>query len=211
MNFKKILNLTFVIMLITFTVFEYAESTEVYGASATDSVVVTLQVDAGITITSPADTSMSNSLGVSVNTAVATTTWNVKTNNALGYTLGVQASTNPAMQSGSNTVKDYATTTMPSTWSVSNDAKFGFSVLGTDVTTATWGTGTYCNAAATSTISTTLKYYGLYTTATTVASRSSTTTPSGVDTTVCYAVEQNNVYIPSGTYQATVTATATTL
>jgi hypothetical protein len=175
-------------------------------------VIVTLNVESGITITSPADTYMSRSLGVADHTAVGTTTWTVATNNALGYYLTLAASTNPAMQSGSNTIKDYSTTSMPSTWSVSSgDARFGFSVIGTDVNTTTWGTGSFCNGAATSTISTTLKYYGHYTVATTVATRSSTTTPSGVDTTVCHAVEQNGFYIPSGVYQATITATATTL
>jgi hypothetical protein len=211
MNFKKILVLSLFVTLMGVGVFQALESSSLYAAQASDSVIVTLNVTTGISITSPADVSMSTDLGVSANTAVATTTWNVKTNNVLGYTLGLAASTNPAMQSGAAIIKDYSTTSMPSTWSVTNDAKFGFSVLGTDVATATWGTGNFCNGAATSSISTTLKYYGLYTVATTVASRTSTTTTSGTNTTVCYAVEQNNVYIASGTYTATVTATATTL
>ena len=181
-------------------------------ASANDTVVVTLNVDAGISITSPADTSMSNSLGVSVNVAVATTTWNIKTNSGLGYAMTVAASTNPAMKSGSLYVDDYSTTTMPSTWSVaSGAAKFGFTATGTDVSTATWGTGNYCNGSATSTVNTTKKYYGFHTTATTTSTRASTTTPSGIDTTICYAVEQNGMYIGSGVYTATITATATTL
>jgi hypothetical protein len=198
-------------MLVIFASFSFLAEPNVASAVA-DSVTITLQVDTGITITSPADTIMSTSLGVSTNIAVATTTWNVKTNDSNGYTLGLSASTNSAMQSGGNRIADYATTSIPSLWSVaSGNAKFGFSVTGTDVTTATWGTGSFCNGAATSTVSTTLKYYGFYTTATTTASRSSTTTPSGVDTTVCTAVEQNGFYIPSGTYTATLTATATAL
>jgi hypothetical protein len=183
-------------------------------AQAIDSVIVTLNVNTEISITSPADTAMSTYLGVTNNTAVGTTTWNVKTNNAVGYTLGVAASTNPAMQSGSNYIDDYSTTSMPSVWSVSSgNAKFGFSAFGTDALTrfSAGATTGFCNGNATSTASTTLKYYGFYTVATTTATRTSTTTPSGVDTTICYMVEQNGTYVPSGTYTATITATATTL
>lgn len=211
-DIRRIFILTLVVALGLFQIYSLFEFQITKAATAADTVVVTLQVDAGISITSPADTTMSTNLGVSTNIAVATTTWNVKTNNALGYVLTVAASTNPAMKSGANYVNDYATTSMPSLWTVaSGDARFGFSALGTDVNTSTWGTGTYCNGAGTSTVSTTLKYYGFYTAATSTATRAATTTPAGVDTTICYAVQQNNTYIPSGTYTATITATATTL
>jgi hypothetical protein len=179
-------------------------------APATDSVIVTLDVQAGISITSPADTTMSTNLGVITNTAVATTTWNVKTNSAGGYTLGVAASTNPAMQVSSTIyVEDYPTTTAPTTWNVAaGAAKFGFSATGTDVNTTKWGTGNFCQNG-TSTPSATLKYTGFYTVATTTSLRTSTTTTNGIDTTICYAVEQDTFYIPSGSYSATITATAT--
>lgn len=188
------------------------EPSLVGAVSATDQVVVSLQVDAGISITSPSDTTMSTNLGVAVNTAVGTTTWNVKTNNNLGYTLAVKASTNPAMQSATNLVDDYSTSTVPTLWNVTTGhANFGFSAFGTDVDTGTWGSGSFCNGSGTSTVNTTLKYFGFYTTDKQIATRSSTTTPSGVDATVCFAVEQDGMYIPSGIFTATITATATTL
>jgi hypothetical protein len=56
-----------------------------------------------------------------------------------------------------------------------------------------------------------LKYKGFTTSPFTVASRAATTTFAGSATTVCYAAEQNNFFIPSGTYQATIVATATAL
>ncbi len=212
-NLKRSVTVSLILSLVILTGYVTYEGSVVYAASANTNVVVTLQVDTGISITADSATKvMSNSLGVSSHTAVATSTFTVATNNAIGYTLALNASTNPAMKSGSNYVSDYATTTNPSTWSVaSGDARFGFSAFGNDVNTTTWGTGSFCNGAATSTISTTLKYYGFYTNATTTATRASTTTPSGVTTTVCYAVQQNNTYIPSGTYTATITGTATTL
>jgi hypothetical protein len=182
-------------------------------APATANVVVTLEVDTGISITVDSATKkMSTMLGVSTNIAVGTTTFTVATNDPNGYTLGLSASTNPAMKAGSLIIADYATTTMPTLWSVtSGDARFGYSVFGTDVNTSTWGTGSFCNGAATSTVPTLLKYYGFYTNATTTASRAATTTPAGVVTTVCYAAQQNGTYIAGGTYTATITGTATAL
>ncbi len=181
-------------------------------ASASDTVIITLNVTAGISITSPADATMSTAVGVAQNSAVATTTWNVKTNNNLGYTLAVKATSTPAMQSSTNTIGDDQTGA-PAFWSTPfGTYEFGYSAFGTDVPTGTWGTGSLCstttNAHATST---TLKYKGFTTSDVTIATRSSTTTTSGVDSTVCYAVEQNNSYIPSGTYKATIVATATTI
>jgi hypothetical protein len=212
--FSKVVALTLLTVIAVGSLVTFAEPERVGAVSASDSVIVTLNVESGIAITSPPDTTMSTSLGVTADTAVATTTWNVRTNNNAGYSMTLHASTFPAMKSGSNYVDDYATTTMPSVWSVaSGNAKFGFSVFGTDVSTATWGTGSFCNGAATSTPSSTLKYYGFSVAAhaTSTATRSSTTTPSGIDTVVCYAVEQDGMYIPSGVYTATITATATTL
>lgn len=179
--------------------------------AVTDSVAVTLNVAAGISITSPSDSSMSQSLGVSANTAIATTTWNVKTNNSAGYTLAVRASTNPAMQSGGNSISNYtpAVAATPETWSVSSGAEFGFSAYGSRITTGTWGTsGSFCGAN--NTPSTNLKYRDLASTDITIATHGATTTTAGDDATVCYAVEQNGFYVPSGTYTATVVATAAT-
>ena len=183
--------------------------------STSSSIVVTLNVTAGISITSPSNITMSQTLGVTANTAVGTSTWNVKTNDVSGYNLTLKASTAPAMQNASSSVADYAIGA-PTPWSVVNSAKFGFSAYGTDVNPGTWGTvgAANCSAVGTAHVpSGTLNYLG-FTTSTSspvVATRAATTTTSGVDTTVCFAVEQNNVYIPSGTYTATITATAVTL
>jgi hypothetical protein len=98
----------------------------------------------------------------------------------------------------------------PALWSVgASTAEFGYSGYGTDISTGTYGSDSSCGA--TSTPSTALKYTSLRTTDRILASRSSTTTQAGVDSVVCYAVEQSSsFYIASGTYTATVTATATT-
>ena len=203
------------------TVFAVAVSPIAYSAfepeiahalSATDEVIVTLTVDAGISITDAADTAMSRNLGVTADTAIATSTWNVKTNNAAGYTLGVRATTSPAMRNGSNEILDYtpAVAATPETWSVANGAEFGFSAFGTDINTTTWGTATgQCGASHTP--NSNLKYRDFDTSDITIGTRSATTTTAGIDSTVCYAVEQDTFYIPSGVYQATIVATATAL
>ncbi|MBP9771685.1 MAG: hypothetical protein KBD16_02050 [Candidatus Pacebacteria bacterium] len=181
--------------------------------AAADNVIVTLNVDAGISITSPSDVSMSQNLGVSADTAVGSAVWNVKTNNAAGYTLAVKATTSPALASGANSVADYtpAVAATPETWSVSSGtAEFGFSAFGTHISTGTWGTDSDCIAAA-HVPSAGLKYRDFDTSDITIGTSAATTTTAGIDSTVCFAAEQDGFYIPSGTYQATVVATATTL
>ena len=181
-------------------------------AVAMNSVVITLNVQTGISITAPGNSNMSTVIGIAQNSAVGTTTWSVITNNVLGYTLAVNATSAPAMQQASSTsIADYQTGS-PNTWSVAaNAAAFGYSGFGTDVPTVVWGSGTSCSAA-TSTPNSSLNYKGFTTSPFTVAQRASTTTQAGVPTTICYAAAQGTSYfIPSGTYYATIVATATTL
>ncbi len=177
-----------------------------------DSVVVTLNVTSGISITSPDDVTMSRNLSMTAGSAVASSTWTVKTSNETGYNLTLKADNAPAMHNATNTVADYQTTGTPTTWGVeAGTANFGFSAYGTDVAAA-WGSDTSCEFES-HIPSTNLKYSG-FTTSTSspvVATRAATTSSSGVATTVCYAVQQTNFYIPSGTYTATITATAVNL
>jgi hypothetical protein len=218
-HLKKVAALSALVVLILICGFLTAESSGLLAEAATAPVNVFLEVQSGISITADlANVNMSTALNITgSNEAVGTTTFNVVTNDNNGYTLGVSASTRPAMTTGGLSIADYSTTTNPSTWSVaSGDARFGFSATGTDVNTSTWGTGNLCSSAGTATtgtssVSTTLKYYGFYTTATTVASRAATTTPGGINTGICYAVQQNNFFISPGTYQAVITGTATAL
>lgn len=201
----------FIFLLASISVFEPSKINAV-----TDEVIVNLTVDSGISITSPADVTMSN-MGTSVNTSTGFAIWNVKTNDADGYTLAVKASTAPALVSGSNSFLDYteATPGTPDTWSLdSNTIQFGFSGIGTDVQNvntdqyAASGQTTCDNGVASSTVNSTIKFLGFETSDQTLATRSSTTTTSGVDTRICFAAGQNGVYAPSGVYQATITATA---
>ena len=209
--FKKFCICLVCLLLILSVGFIYMEPATLGAAAASSNAVITLNVTTGITISSPGDSSMSTALGVSSQSAVGTTTWTVATNNVAGYTIALNATATPAMDSGTNTILDYQTGN-PNTWNATtSNAYFGYSAFGTDVATSTWGNTTMCSGATANATSTVLKYKGFTTSPYTVGQRSSTTTSSGVDTTICYAVEQKNYYIPSGTYKATITATATTL
>jgi hypothetical protein len=183
--------------------------------TVSDTVLVNLTVDSSISITSPADATMSPNIDVSNNSSIASTAWNVKTNDPDGYTLSIKnASTAPALKnlSGGANFADYteAVPGTPETWSVdSGTFQFGYSAYGTDVNTTTYGTGASCGSSGTPLV--TLKYRHASTTNVVAATRSATTTTTGVDTNVCWAAGQNGVFAPAGTYQATITATATVI
>ncbi len=181
----------------------------VLAATATDTVIVTQVVDAGISISSPADITMTN-LSTSQNSAVGSTTWVVTTNNALGYTLSLNASQYDALQTASGTKFTDLASTTPAAWSVSNAYKFGFSVIGPNVNTGIFGTDTNCINGA-DVPSATLLWRGFAsTTPIAVSSSTAVTETTGTSTTMCVATEQNGVFAPSGTYTATITATAVT-
>lgn len=188
-------------------------------SAVTDDVVVNLTVTSGISITSPADVTMSP-LSVTTNTSTGHAIWNVKTNDTDGYTLAVKASASPAMVSGGDSFADYteAVAGTPDAWSVNASTyEFGFSALGSDVVNvntdeyAATGVTTCDDGAASTTINTTLKWEGFTTSDETIATDSDPTPTAGVDTRICFAAEQNTVYAPSGAYSATITATATAL
>ncbi len=189
------------------------EPSVVHAVTANDTVVVTLDVDAGISITSPADVIMAPNIGVTSDGSIGSASWTVKTNVPAGYTLAIKASASPALVSGGNFFADYTeavlgTPEQPFTVG-SGDKEFGFSAFGTDTSTGTWGVAASCGGAGTP--SATQKYMGFTTSDKTVATRGSVTPTAGIATTVCFAAAQNAVYAPSGTYTATITATATSL
>lgn len=192
--------------------YSFVESNKVLAATASDDVIVTLTVGSGITISAPSDLTMSPAISMSNDSSIGTAVWNVQTNRVTGYSLAVKASASPALVSGVNSFADYteASSGTPDAWVVaSGDKEFGFSAFGPNTNTSTWGTGSDCGTGGTP--NTNLKYIGFETTDRIVGQQGTATTIAGVNTTVCFAAEQNNVFAPSGTYTATITATATEL
>lgn len=216
MKTKKELNKKIAITLFAlfvFSVFQfYSIVKTVSAATATDDVVVTLDVTAGITISDGANVTMSPNIGVVADSSIGSSSWLVKTNALNGYTLAVKASTTPALQSGAESFADYTETVpgTPEAWSVGAGAKeFGYSAYGTDTSTGIWGTAATCGAAGVPDAS--QNYVGFSLSDKTIATRATVTPNTGITTTICFAAEQNAIYAASGTYTATITATATTL
>ena len=182
--------------------------------SVTDNVIVTLNVTSGVTISNGADTTMTPNIGVLSDKSVGSSSWSVATNSSTGYTLAVKASTTPALKNGStDNFADYTEGTpgTPDLWGgVAVGAKeFGYGAYGTDTPTATWGTPSGCGNAGTGVPDAAGKFRGFSTTDATIASRATVTPNSGITTNICFAAQQNAVYAASGTYTATITATAT--
>jgi hypothetical protein len=221
-DLKKVLGLTLIVTLFVSGVFVFAEpSVTRASVSDTKTVVVTLSVTAGISLTVDSTVSaMSTALSLSQNSSVGTSTFTVATNNALGYTLSLSASsTAPAMQTTGGTYTIPDATTTPTAYPAvvpTNTYKFGFSAYSTtttDVPAATWESGGHaggCSNAA-NTPSATLLYRGFNgNTLIPIAQNSSTTTTAGNTSVVCFMAAQNGAYAPSGSYTATILGTATT-
>lgn len=224
MSFKNMIQkigTSIMVIAVAFVGYAFLEPTSV-GAqvSDTDTIIVNLTIDDGISITSPADVTMST-MGISANSSTGWAVWNVKTNAPGGYTLGVKASASPAMtDGGTNSFADYTETSagVPDTFAVdAGEFEFGFSAIGVDVENVNsdeyGATGqTTCDVgASSSTVNANLNFEGFTTSDEIIATRTATTTTAGVDTRICFAAGQNGVFTPAGAYTATITATATTL
>ena len=219
-NMKKILSLVSIISLVASFSFLILEPELVNAVG--DSVVVTQAVSAEITISSPADVTMSSSIpGVTGNLGsprTASTTWTVVTNNTTGFIMTLAASTSPAMQlDGTYNFSDYSTATttvnVPDyTWGSPSSAvaEFGYSVEPATVAytaTAFKDDGAACNTGALNTVD--KCWLNASTTALTAINRTTETLSSGEAEKVKFQAESNAKYLKEGNYTATITATAT--
>ncbi len=156
----------------------------VYGAQAADPVTVSVTVDNFISISNPGELTLASIAGMG-GSSEGNATWQVATNNDLGYKLEVAATGSPAMTKGSDSFADYSGA---GAWSLpATESAFGFSVN---------GTGSYQGFAGASPIEI-------------VNSNNET---AGEDTTVYFRAEVGASHLQaSGDYAANVTVTATTL
>ncbi|MHB8793747.1 MAG: hypothetical protein ACYC6O_10500 [Thermoleophilia bacterium] len=156
----------------------------VYGAQASDPLDVNVTVDNFISISSPGDVALANIAG-SGGSSESNATWQVATNNDLGYKLELSATGSPAMTKGTDSFADY---TGPGVWSiVANESAFGFSVNGTN------------------------GFQG-FSGATPIEIANSPNETAGDDTTVYFRAEVGASHLQaSGSYAANLTVTATTL
>lgn len=196
--------------LLIFGGFAIVEPQSLEAVTATTSVSLT--VSSEISLTPPASISLSPNITMTQQSSVGSSTWNVKTSDAAGYTLKFNASTTNALCAGGNCFTDVASTS-PITWSVGASVyQWGYGVYGTDVATSTWGNASACGTAGASGLTTSLSYAGFATSsalAPNVAVRNSATPAAGINTTHCIAAEEgDSVFAPDGSYSAIVTGTA---
>ncbi len=153
--------------------------------------------------------------GLTGGRAVATGTIHIITNNNIGYSLEINASTSPAMKSmnvsSSASFADYspAGADPDYEWSVtSTGSSFGFSVNGADVLTRYYNNGSSCNQPSGS--STFDKCWeGVSTTLMLIGQSAGPNEASGTDTFIKFSAESGNAHLqPSGDYSATIIVTA---
>jgi len=209
---KKIIFLTLFLSIAALVMFLNFEPTVGQAAfQATTTVSLTVSSDISLTCSEGSPTAaMVPNLDLTYNSAVGTTTCNVKSNS--GYYVSVKATTSPALVSGSNYFSDLGTTTT-ATWNTgaATDYKFGFTAYGTDVSDTKFGTQTSCGSGGTSAdvTNTGALYTGFTTTGTTTASSLVGIPQTGNDVTVCYgAGKEASASVQSGNYAAGIVITA---
>jgi hypothetical protein len=165
----------------------------------TSSITVSVSVVPSISIDNPADVVLSPDIE-EAGTASGNVVWNVKTNHPAGWILDVKASTDPALQDGANSFADYteAVAGTPEDWSVAAaDSEFGFGAAGTYIE-AKFGGNKFMGFDGSTRLQT--------------AHRNAMSDGSGDDTTVKFQAEVGSSHNqPTGTYYATITATASTI
>lgn len=211
---KKIISTSVLTILFLQMSYFIIEPTISDATSVTDNVIVTLNVTSGVTISNGADTTMTPNIGVVSDRSIASSSWSVATNSATGYTLAVKASTVQALKNASvDSFLDYTEGTpgTPDLWGgvAVGTKEFGFSAYGTDTLPGTWGSYSTCGNVGSGAVDVAAKYRGFSLSDATIASRATVTPNSGITTNICFAAQQNGVYAASGTYTATITATAT--
>ncbi|RME29927.1 hypothetical protein D6792_02625 [Candidatus Parcubacteria bacterium] len=209
--------------LIVLLAFVWLEPQSLRAVTATDSFLVTQTISTEIAFsTTAADVTMDNAIGsITGGNSSGSTYFIVKSNNASGFTLTAKASTQPAMQriGGGYSIPDYATSTSPTDYNFANaatgNAHFGFSYA------ASSSAGVHpdflndgassCASGSTSTVGKCWRgFQG--TTPITLFSSSAPTPNSGATSTMSFKVSvgASNPQLAAGTYQATITLTATT-
>jgi hypothetical protein len=214
---KKIISSVLIISLLAFLSFLNFEPEMTKAVTATDEIVVSQQVTSEITISAPADITMSPAIpGMTGGVGNGSAQWTVKTNDTSGYSLSLRASTSPALISGSYSFADYtpATSGVPDfNWSVAASAsEFGYTVEASttaDLAQLFKDNGTNCNTGTQDTVD--KCWLNASTTNVVIVNRSSETTANGENTTVKFRAEVGATsFQEEGNYTATIIMTAST-
>jgi len=147
--------------------------------------------------------------GVTGGTATGSTSFTITTDNTAGYSLDINASTDPALKSSSYSFADYTTNSNPDyTWLiVATSSEFGFSPEGSDIVQKFKDDGNACNTGSSDTSN--KCWYGLDVSDENIASSASSNHPSGTQTTIKFQAESGSSHLQeAGSYGAVITVTA---
>ena len=167
-----------------------------------------------ISITSPSGATLPAIDGVNGGVSTSSVAWVVTTDSAAGYSLYLNANTSPALQSpGGGSFADYTPSGASPDFTFANgtaSSSFGFSPKGTDIVPMYKDNGVSCNTGSGSTLN---ACWDGFTLATKLVARSTASNmPSGTQTTVNLQAQVGASKLQdSGTYTATITATAVAL
>lgn len=183
------------------------------GQSANYQMFGGTRLPATLSISTASNASMSSCAQSGGCSSSASLSWTVTTDNLDGYSLSISASTNPAMQTSGGTFADFSPTSgTTSFWSVGSTASaFGFSVGTsgqTDILSVFKDNGTNCSAG--STLGRCFRGFN-GTTAIQIVSRTTPAVSGNITTVNLQAEIGNNHTQTTGSYSATITATASAL
>jgi hypothetical protein len=167
-----------------------------------------------LSVSSAADVTLAPNLGsISGGTANGSTSITVGTDGAAGYSLYVNASTTPALKSGTDSFADYVPGSANPDFVFSflnNQSFFGFSPEGADITSNFKDNGAICATGALDTAD--ACWDGFSTSIKQVANRTSANTPAGTATTLKLRAGAGTSRNQSaGNYSGDITFTATAL
>lgn len=164
-----------------------------------------------ISISAIPDVVLSPNLGgVTGGTSTGSTTFMVTTDSPAGYTATIEASSNPALQSGSNSIADYVPVGVVPDFTFITDpseAHLAYSPEGSDIAVRFQDAGSVCGVAGSDTPN--RCFDGLSTSPVEILRRTSPNHPDGSTTTVRFSVGiGGTINVPEGVYVATTTITA---
>ena len=190
-----------------------------------DTVIITAEVTEEISIDTPVDVTMSPSIpgmtGSAGTPSSGSVTWTVKTANATGFNMKIQASTDPALKTGDEYWEwfaDYVPAAAGSpdfAWATpgnAGSAEFGFTVepaTTADTDTLFFDDGADCDTGALNGAdSCWLDFIGAVDID--IINRGSATAAGGEAEVVKFRAESNAKHLKEGDYTATITVTAVT-
>ena len=166
-----------------------------------------------LSISVPANASLSSIAGNVGGQSSGSIAWTVITDSPAGYSLSIKASTDPALQSAASSFGDYtiAGAVPDYTWSIlSTAAEFGFSPEGTHIVSRYLDNGANCGTGSSETAD---RCWDAFSTSNRqIAGSSSSNQPSGTVTTVRLLAEIGSAKGQTiGDYTAVITTTAIAL